>query len=139
FLPEKIDRSLVQYLQDAGFLGEVVYMSGLKDIIDYAACSGRKIYAIDDYGAYNDAHCVNSIRDMEIVNSKEWVNRLSNYAPQDISVSIDELNDDHFQKFHVPGRNVFLKTCNTEAAGSGVFPVASLEEFNAARQQIKEH
>jgi hypothetical protein len=49
-----------------------------------------------------------------------------------------EVTEEDFAAAHEPGRRVFIKTCNTESAGEGIFPVSSLEEFRTELAGIRE-
>lgn len=137
YLPAAMDRGAVRYLQDAGFLGDVLYVKNLANILDRSTVRRRRVYAVDDYGVEFDNHTANSQRSMEIVNSKEWVSRLTHFAAAEVRKEIDEVTDDDFLFAHRPGKKVFLKTCNTENAGVGVHPVATIEEFRAAVGAIR--
>ena len=138
FLPRATERTLVSYLQEVGFLGEVVFHDGLPDMITDLQRSERRVYSIDDLGPGNDAWTANSLHDMEVVNSKEKVGLLSAFAAPERHKDIFEVTEEDFHELVEPGRRLYLKTCNTENAGEGVFPVASVEEFSAAMAEIKE-
>jgi hypothetical protein len=138
FLPAATDRTLADYLQRAGFLGEVLYHDGLDDMVQELRRSGRRVYSIDDLGPGTDDCTVNSQRNMERANSKQLVGRLSAYAAEERHVDMFAASEQDFGALHVPGRRVYLKTCNTENAGEGVFPVADLAEFRAALEEIRE-
>jgi hypothetical protein len=138
FLPAQTDRTLSDYLQRAGFLGEVVYHHGLADMLSDLRREGRRVYSIDDLGPGTDDCTANSQRNMEIANSKQMVRALSAYAAEELHKDMFEVGEEDFQALHVPGRRVYLKTCNTENAGEGVFPVADLAEFEAALTEIRE-
>ncbi len=138
FLPAATDRTLAKYLQGAGFLGEVVFHDGLPDMIANLRREGRRVYSIDDLGPGTDDCTANSQRNMELGNSKQMVQELSAYAAPEVHKDLFEVDDTDFQTLYVEGRRVYLKTCNTENAGEGVFPVASLEEFHAAVEEIRD-
>ena len=138
FLPAATERTLVTYLQRVGFFGEVVFHNGLPDMLADLERNKRRVYSIDDLGPGNDAWTANSLHDMELVNSKEKVGLLSAFAARERHKDIFDVTEDDFHDLLEPGRRLYLKTCNTENAGEGVFPVATLEEFKAAMAEIKE-
>jgi hypothetical protein len=136
-LPTRTDPSIVAYLQRIGFLGEVVHHEGMAAITAGQRADGRRTYSIDDMGPEGDDVAVNSLRDMTIGNSKELVGELSAYAAPELRKDMFEVTDADFEAAHRPGRRVFLKTCNTESAGEGIFPVADLAEFRQALGEIR--
>jgi len=136
-LPSRTDRTLVAYLQRIGFLGEVVYYEGMDAIVEGQRAAGRRTYSIDDMGPDGDDVAVNSARDMFIGNSKEMVTQLSAFAAPEVRKDMFDVDDDDFHANHEPGQRVFVKTCNTESAGEGVFPVETLEEFREAVESIR--
>ena len=138
FLPAATEPTLVQYLQRVGFLGEVVLHGGLSDMLADLQRNRRRVYSIDDLGPGNDEWTVNTQRDMELVNSKEKVGSLSAFAAPERHKDIFEVTEDDFHELLEPGRRLYLKTCNTENAGEGVFPAATVEEFREALAEIKE-
>lgn len=138
FLPKGTDRTLVDSLQRGGFLGEALYHDGLEQMVDELRGSGRRVYSIDDLGPGTDDCTANSQHDMELVNSKQMVCALSAFAAQEVHKDMFEVDDEDFRALLEPGRKLYLKTCNTENAGEGVFPVQSLEEFHDALSEIRE-
>ena len=136
-LPTRSDRSLVTYLQEIGFLGEVVYLDGTDAIVRSQRADGRRTYSIDDMGPDGDDVAVNSLRDMVIGNSKESVAQLSAFAAPEVRKDMFEVGDADYHESHEPGRRVFLKACNTENAGEGVFPVETLDEFRATLDDLR--
>jgi hypothetical protein len=136
-LPPRTDPTIVDYLQRIGFLGEVVYYEGNDETVRGQRATGRRTYSIDDMGPDGDDVAANSLRDMTIGNSKETVGQLSAYAAPEVRKDMFEVTDADFHAAHEPGRRVFVKTCNTESAGEGIHPVASLEEFRASLDEIR--
>ena len=136
-LPSETDRTLVAYLQRTGFLGEVVFYESTEATIAGQRAAGRRTYCIDDMGPDADDMAANSAADMVIGNSKESVGRLSAYAAPEVRKDMFEVGDDDFYAVHEPGLRVFLKTCNTENAGEGVFPVGTIEEFRGVIESIR--
>jgi len=136
-LPSATDRTLVAYLKQAGFLGEVVYATGVGEISGRLRQTGRRAYSIDDFGDAGDDVAANCKRDMWVGNSKEMVSKLSDFAAPEVRKDMFEVGDGDFRSVHEPGLRVFMKTCNTETAGDGVYPVSSLEEFREALGAIR--
>jgi hypothetical protein len=136
-LPTGTDRSLVAYLQATGFLGEVVYHDHVDKLVPAQRAAGRRTYSIDDMGPDGDDVAVNRLRDMVIGNSKETVCQLSAFAAPEIRKDMFEVDDADFDTCHEPGRRVFVKACNTENAGEGVFPVENLDEFRTVLDEAR--
>jgi hypothetical protein len=137
-LPPRTDRTLVAYLQRIGFLGEVVYYDGMDAIVEGQRAAGRRTYSIDDMGPDGDDVAVNSAHDMFIGNSKKHVSRLSSYAAPEIRKDMFDVTDADYEAVQEPGLRVFIKTCNTESAGEGVFPVETLAEFRTELEGIRD-
>jgi hypothetical protein len=136
-LPPRTDPTIVTWMQRMGFLGEVVYYEGNDETVTGQRARGRRTYSIDDMGPDGDDVAANSLRDMTIGNSKERVAELSAYAAPEVRKDMFEVSAADFHAAHKPGRRVFLKTCNTESAGEGIHPVASLEEFSTALDEVR--
>ncbi len=136
-LPTRTDRSLVAYLQGIGFLGDVVYHEGMPAIVAGQRADGRRTYSIDDMGPDGDDVAVNSVADMFIGNSKQSVSKLSAFAAPEIRKDMFDVTEADFHETHEPGLRVFVKTCNTESAGEGIFPVENLEEFRTTLESIR--
>ena len=47
------------------------------------------------------------------------------------------MDDADYDRVHEPGNRIFIKTCNTESAGEGVYPVETLDEFREAVETIR--
>ncbi|MBW2526727.1 MAG: hypothetical protein JRI23_21265, partial [Deltaproteobacteria bacterium] len=137
FLPERTDRTLAEYLQRVGFLGEVVFHDGEAAMLVELRRSGRRVYSIDDLGPGVDELTANSLAHMEFLNSKETVRQLSAYAAEETHKDVFAVTADDYHAAAKPGRRVYLKTCNTENAGEGVFPVDTLEQFLAELEGIR--
>ncbi len=138
FLPQGTDRSLVAYLQRVGFLGEVHFHDGEPDMLAELRRSGRRLYSIDDLGPGADDCTVNSLHDMDFCNSKETVGALSAFAAPERRKDMFEAGPEDFHAAWKPGRKVYIKTCNTENAGEGVFPVSTEAEFMAELEGIRQ-
>ena len=125
-----IDQTALKYLADQGFLGkhsgqDYILVSDFEHMRRSLTERGRKVYSVT------------------ALNSKEHVTRFTQYGPQEIKKAAGSVTIDDFRSLHRPGFRVFIKTCNTEAAGEGVFPVATEEQFievvDRLRSQISEH
>ena len=138
FLPAAIDRTLVQYLQQVGFLGEVLYHDGLPEMLAELKRSGRRVYSIDDLGDGADQWTANTQQNMVLGNSKEMVPSLSAFAAKEQHKDMFQVDEADYHQLCEPGRLLYLKTCNTENAGEGVFPVASVEQFTETLEQIRQ-
>ena len=136
-LPTHTDRTLVAYLQRIGFLGDVVYHKDNEEVLAGQRAAGRRTYSIDDMGPDGDDVAVNSAHDMFIGNSKGTVNKLSNYCAPEIRKDMFDVTDADWHATHEPGLRVFIKACNTENAGEGVFPVETIEEFHQTVDDIR--
>ncbi len=137
-LPPRTDPTIVAYLQRVGFLGEVVYYEGNDETVAGQRAAGRRTYSIDDMGPDGDDVAANSLRSMTIGNAKEWVSQLSAYAAPEVRKDMFEVSEADFAAAHRPGHKVYLKTCNTESAGEGIYPVADLAAFQEALAQIRD-
>ncbi len=136
-LPSATDPTIVEYLQRVGFMGDAAFFDGNDAIVAGQRVAGRRTYSIDDMGPDADDVAVNSLRDMTIGNSKEMVGELSAYAAPEVRKDMFDVTDADFEAALAPGRRVFLKTCNTESAGEGIYPVADLVEFRQALDEIR--
>ena len=85
-----------------------------------------------------DELTANTQEHMVFCNSKERVADLSGYAATEVRKDMFEVTTADFHDACRPGRCVYLKTCNTENAGEGVFPVGSEEEFLAELEGIRD-
>ena len=137
FLPEATDHTLGDYLQRVGFLGEVVYHSGEAAMMAELQSTNRQLYSIDDLGQDADDLTVNSYHAMEFINSKERVGDLSAYAAPEVRKDMFEVGEADYHAAVGASQRVYLKTCNTENAGEGVFPCNSPEEFLSELQGIQ--
>ncbi len=137
FLPEGTDRTLVAYLQRIGFLGEVIFHDGEAAMLAELRRSHRRLYSIDDLGDGADDVTINSQHDMIFMNSKETVRQLSSFAAEEVHKDMFEVGEADYRAAARPGRKVYLKTCNTENAGEGVFPSESVEEFMTELRGIR--
>jgi hypothetical protein len=143
-----IDQTALKYLADQGFLGDrpgkdYILVSDFDHMRRSLVERGRRVYSVDDLGTAFDPVAANSQEMMNALNSKEHVARFTKYGPQEIKKAAASVTVEDFRSLHRPGLRVFVKTCNTEAAGEGVFPVATEAQFTEIierlKSQIKEH
>lgn len=139
---EGIDQTALTYLAEQGFLGnrpnkDYILVTDFEDMRRNLAERNRKVYSVDDLGEAFDEVGANTQRMMTRLNSKEHVLQFTQYGPQEIKKPADAVTLDDFRSLHKPGLRVFIKTCNTEAAGEGVFPVASEAQFVQVISQLK--
>ncbi len=139
---EGIDRTALAYVAEQGFLGnrpgvDYIPVHDFDHMRRSLLERGRKVYSIDDLGSEFDTVSANSQEIMTALNSKEHVARFTQYGPQEVKKEVGAITVDDFRELHRPGLRVFIKTCNTEAAGEGVFPVRTEEEFVAVMERLK--
>lgn len=137
YLPSTIDKTLIDYFQRNALLGDYRLVDGVLGLIETAEVSDRKVYAIDDYGQQGEGVTVNTSEAMRIANSKEFVSELSSYSSPEIKTTFDEVTVDDFNKLISKSDTVFVKTCNTECSGRGVYLVKTAAEFEALINQLK--
>ncbi len=141
-LPAAIDKTIVEYAQSVGLLGAVEYVSGIDDLKEKVVRSGRKVYSIDDLGADFDAHSMIGSELSRWLNTKDRLSTITRFAPAEVVKDMYEASLDDYLAMRraVSGESgrVFIKTCNTESAGAGVFIANSPEEFTAHLTGIRE-
>jgi len=138
-LPASIDRTLVDYARSVGLLGAVEYVSGIDELKAKVVRAGRKVYSIDDLGADFDAHSMIGSKLSRWLNTKDQLSTITKHAPTEIVKDMYDVTLDDHAAMRPRGRGrVFLKTCNTESAGAGVFIANSAEEFTAHLAAIRE-
>jgi hypothetical protein len=138
-LPDAIDRSIVRYAQEVGLLGAHAFVRNLDDVRALAARSGRRVYSIDDLGEGFDEHSVVRSQIWRWVNAKDELPSLSGFLPPE---SVTDMYDATVADFRAAKRGelrVFLKTCNTESAGAGVFIVRTEQEFEAQLAELRDN
>ena len=136
--PEGIDRTLVSYAERIGLLGRHRFVSSLPDFSAAISETGRKLYAIDSMGPDFEEHVL--VRDPlhRLLNSKESLKEVSAYAPDEVIKDMHEVALSDYDRVRAAGAGrVYLKTCNTEAAGAGVFVCNSPAEFEEHLAQIR--
>ncbi len=139
---EAIDSKAVEYMQYAGFLGKkddsVIYISDLNCLRDSLKERNRKVYSIDSYGTDFNPYSANSQEAFDIVNSKSWVSKLTNFAPIEYRCSVHEANQEMYDLASDYGNKVlYLKTCNTETASVGVYRICDYPSFTSLISEIR--
>lgn len=141
-LPEKIDRSLIDYATEIGLLGPHEFISGLASIkarVERDA-QRRRLYNIDDLDPAFDEHVVVHSVLSRWLNSKDGLETVTAFAPRETVKDMFDAGPDDYAEAakHAGGGRVFLKTCNTESAGKGVYIANDRAEFDARLAEIKE-
>lgn len=138
-LPKGIDRTLIAYAQRIGLLGDVAFVGDKDDIERTVIDAGRKLYCIDDMGAHFDEHALVGSELSFWLNSKAQIASVTAYAPSEVVLDMYDVTlADFHQARPDGGGRVFLKTCNTESAGAGVFIANTEAEFEAHLASIRE-
>lgn len=139
-LPSAIDRTIVSYMQEIGLCGAVEFVDNTTALKARARATGRKIYSIDDLGSAFDSHAVVGSELSRWLNAKDDLASISAYAPRERIVDMYAATQDDYRavRGEAAGR-IYLKTCNTESAGSGVFICDSLGDFDHHLMAIREH
>lgn len=136
--PESIDATLLDYAQRIGLLGPFELVPGVPALRERVARSGKRLYNIDDLGPEFDAHAVVTADLSRWVNSKEDLATLTSFGPTEVVKDMYDATLADFEAARRGGGRVFLKTCNTESAGKGVFIAASPEEYEAQLASIRD-
>lgn len=136
-LPSGIDRTLVDYAQRIGLLGRVAYVDGLDSLKSAVIAEDKKLYSIDDVGDFDERSLVTTPMG-KWLNSKEDLGSVTSFAPTEVVLDMYDATAQHFREAQRGDGRVFLKTCNTESAGAGVFIARDEAEFAAQLAQIRE-
>ena len=137
-LPGGIDRTLVSYAERIGLLGPHRFVNNLTDFSSVIAETGKKLYGIDSMGPDFEAHVVVKESLHRLLNSKESLRDVSAYAPDEVIKDMFEVTPADYDRVRAAGAGrVYLKTCNTEAAGAGVFVCNNAQEFDARLGEIR--
>lgn len=132
--PAGIDASLLAYATEVGLLGRYELVESAAALMARVRSdpARRRLYNIDDLGPDFDESSMVSSELSRWLNSKEQLGSVSAYAPVERVKDMSEvtLADYQWAKAQGAGR-VFLKTCNTESAGMGVYIANSEPEFHA--------
>lgn len=137
-LPADVDRTIVEYARRIGLLGAHAYVGDIHQLKRAVRASARKIYSIDDLGADFDDHAVIGSELSAWLNSKERLSTITRHAPAEVVKDMYDASLADYQAMRRDGGRVFLKTCNTESAGAGVFIAESPEQFEAHLAAIRD-
>ncbi len=130
-MPEGIDRTLVAYMTRVGLLGPHRFVPSVPALKDFVRKDGRKSYNIDDFGEdFDDCARVGSALS-HWLNSKERLDTITRFHPIEHVKDMYDATRADFDAVRGSGSRVFLKTCNTESAGAGVYIAKSADEFEA--------
>lgn len=137
-MPGGIDRTLIAYAEQIGLLGAHRFVKSLADFAEVIRATGKKLYAIDSMGPDFEEHVV--VRDPlhRLLNSKESLREVSAYAPEEVIKDMHAVTLTDYEQVRAAGAGrVYLKTCNTEAAGAGVFVCNTPAEFSERLEKIR--
>lgn len=137
-LPGAIDRTIIAYAQEIGLLGAHEFVNDLNDMRQISERTGRKLYSIDDLGEALDPCAVVRSAVWRWVNAKDELPSLSGFGPPEAVKDMYEASLDDFRAAKRGEGRVFLKTCNTESAGAGVFIVRTEGEFEQQLAVLRE-
>ena len=138
FFTEGMDQTLVAYAKRVGLLGAHQLVPGVRAMKDRVRSAGGRLYNVDDLGRDFDAHAVVGTELSLWLNSKERLETITSFAPFEIVKDMYDVGLEDFEAAQRGGGRVFLKTCNTENAGSGVFIAGSAAEFAAQLAVIRD-
>lgn len=137
--PRGMDPTLVPWAREVGLLGPFEWVDSVPAMKARVRASERKLYDIDDLGEDFDDRSMITTAASRWLNSKERLDTITSFGPREVVVDMYEAGLAHFEtaRGEDPGARVFLKTCNTENAGTGVFIARSPEEFEAHLAAIR--
>ncbi len=136
--PEGVDPTLIEYARRIGLLGAFEMVPSVAAIRDLVAGSGRRIYNIDDFGPdFDDLSMVSSALS-RWANAKDDLASLTSFGPPETIKDMYEVGVADYESARRGDGRVFIKTCNTENAGLGVFIARSAAEFEAHLAGIRE-
>lgn len=146
--PEGMDPSLIGYALDVKLLGSYELIRSAAAMKERVRTdpARRRLYNIDDLGAAFDDHAVVNLELSNWLNSKERLNTITSFAPPETVKDMFEVTTADYDATvalggstqREPGGRVFLKTCNTENAGMGVFIARTRDEFEAHLTAIRD-
>ncbi|MBI2389298.1 MAG: hypothetical protein HYV09_06845 [Deltaproteobacteria bacterium] len=137
-LPADVDKTIVEYARRIGLLGAHAYVGDIHELKRAVRASGRRVYSIDDLGPDFDDHSVIGSELSAWLNSKERLSTITRHAPAEVVKDMYDATLADYQAMRRDGGRVFLKTCNTESAGAGVFIADSAEQFEAHLATIRD-
>lgn len=135
---DMMDRTIIDYALEIGLLGEHCYVGSLQEIKTKVRQVRKPLYSIDDVGEDMDDLAVIPSQLSIWLNSKDTISEITRYCPVEIIKDMYEASVDDFKRLYQPGRRVFLKTCNTETAGQGVYICKDEDEFIRILELLKE-
>lgn len=141
--PEAMDQSMIEYATSVGLLGpfEIVASSRAMKERVRADPAGRRLYNIDDLDPAFDDHAIVPSALSRWLNSKERLDTMTRFAPRETVKDMYEVTVSDYEEASGHGggdaHRVFLKTCNTENAGTGVFIARTPKEFEAELAGIR--
>jgi hypothetical protein len=133
-----MDPSLIPWAERQGLLGKHAWVTSLAEMTARVSDSGLRLYDIDDLGPELDRISMVPSAVSRWVNSKSEVGTLSSFAPREVQKDMYDVTRADFEEAARDGGRVFLKTCNTESAGMGVFIAKTAEEFDAQLAVIRD-
>lgn len=133
-----MDPSLLPWARRQGILGRYEWVASLDEMTARVTSAGQRLYDIDDLGPELDRISAVPSALSRWVNSKSEVASLSSYAPREVQKDMYEVSRADFEAAAGDGGRVFLKTCNTESAGMGVYIASTAEEFDAQLAVIRD-
>lgn len=139
-LPEKMDGSLVAYATEVGLLGDHEWFSSLAAMKARVRSDARRrrLYNIDDFEPAFDDQVVVSSALSRWLNNKDGLETVTAFAPRETVKDMYDVGPDDYAAAAASGGRVFLKTCNTESAGKGVYIANDRAEFDARLAEIRE-
>lgn len=139
--PDKMDATLVEYATEIGLLGAFEWVGGVKGMLERVRSDStrRRLYNIDDLDPAFDEHAVIGSSLSRWLNSKEDLASVTRFAPPE---RVKDMYDVTLAEYEWAtelgsGPRVFLKTCNTENAGKGVFIANDAKEFELNLAEIR--
>ncbi|MCC6522995.1 MAG: hypothetical protein IT373_10070 [Polyangiaceae bacterium] len=138
FFMEGMDLTLVDYAKRVGLLGAYELVPSVRAMKERVRQRGGRLYDIDDLGVDFDDCSVVRTDVSRWLNSKEGLDTITSYGPREVVKDMYEVALADFEHARGAGGRVFLKTCNTENAGSGVFIAATAAEFEAELAKIRD-
>ncbi|MFT3770341.1 MAG: hypothetical protein QM820_33355 [Minicystis sp.] len=137
-LPEGIDPTLIDYARRVGLLGPFELVPSVQAMKERVARTGKRLYNVDDLGADFDAHSIVPSDLSRWVNSKDDLGALTSFGPSEVVKDMYDVTRADYDAAHHDGGRVFMKTCNTESAGLGVYIARSPEDFEAHLASIRD-
>ncbi len=135
---EDVDATLLAYAERVGLLGPWERVKDLASLHERLTRSTMRIYNIDDLGVELDPYAVVSSALARRMSSKDALAEITGFGPVEIVKDMYDVTRDDFAAAARDGGRVFLKTCNTENAGLGVYIARDADELERHVQTIRE-